>query len=170
MTNPHLGLDGGTPHRSRPRSGRLRVIGGVVLVVVAMLVLLGYWLGTSTARGWRTLVAAAADSVEVYDQPTILPQGSRVTYRGSIVGQLTAFRRLPREQSLGGPLLVFDGSWESGAIAERVRADTALIGTVTGDAEQGRPVIIDLRDQPPPSRHPQGLLRLQPFHRGYSVY
>jgi hypothetical protein len=170
MTNPNLELADSTPHRSLRRGRRLRVIGGAAVGIAALMVLLGYWLGRSTVRGWRELAAAAADSLEVYDEPTRLPPGSRVTYQGFVVGHLTTLRRFPREQSLGGPLLLFDGNWEMGAIPDRVRADTSLIGIAIGDLGRGRPVTIDLLEQPPPSQQPRGLLRLRPFHGGYRVY
>jgi hypothetical protein len=169
MTNRDLGPQGRANPASRKRGSRLGWVAAAVLLAAGTLVWLGYWLGMSTARGWREVAGKVSDPARVHDRAITLPQGSRVTYRGATVARLTTYRRLPREESLGGPLLALDGDWETTEIATRVRADTTLVGEATGKLEQ-EPLVVELRAPPPPGHDPRGLLRLRPFHRGYRVY
>lgn len=144
------------------------IIGCVLALTLCVGLIYLYFIGRSTLSGWHVIVDSLPDSI--ITPPQQLPGGSRVVFEDTKVATLTIQKAVPRQQGLGGELLLIEGYWNPEGRSGAAISDSTLIGILSTDVET-RVVEIELtRLSTLPSKEPVGLLRLRPFRHGYRVY
>lgn len=164
----HEGPDTSTyPPKTRHRI----LITVALLLTIVVIIGVGYYVGTSTVRGWSRMASGLGATADTPGGQRSLAPGSEVTYRGARVGILTSRRMLPRDVDLGGQLWLIEGVWDESSTASAAREDTSLVGVFSTPLRESGQVTIELVSAPSMRRTtPRGLLRLRPFRRGYRFY